>query len=56
MAGKGNAQAVLSLFDELLVLPQWRCYFEGFTFPYAFLNAQEYKAVASAGRFEAGES
>ena len=45
MAGKGNAKAVLSLFDELLVLPQWRCYFEGFTFPYAFLNPKEYKQL-----------
>jgi trans-aconitate 2-methyltransferase len=45
MAGKGNAQAVLSLFDELLVLPEWRCYFEGFTFPYAFLNPQEYRQL-----------
>jgi trans-aconitate methyltransferase len=45
MAGKGNAQAVLSLFDELLVLPEWRFYFEGFTFPYAFLNPQEYRQL-----------
>ena len=45
MAGKGNAQAVLSLFDELLVLPEWKCYFEGFTFPYAFLNPQEYRQL-----------
>ena len=45
MAGKGNAQAVLSLFDKLLVSPQWRDYFEGFTFPYAFLNPQEYRQL-----------
>ncbi len=42
MAGKGNAQAVLTLFDELFKTPQWRRYFEDFTFPYAFLNQQEY--------------
>ena len=42
MAGKGNAQEVLKLFDELLVLPQWQRYFNNFTFPYSFLSSQEY--------------
>lgn len=42
MAGKGNAEAVLNLFNELLVLPQWQRYFDNFSFPYAFLDSQEY--------------
>ena len=45
MAGKGNAQEVLKIFDGLLVLPQWQSYFEGFSFPYAFLNPQEYRQL-----------
>ncbi len=45
MAGKGNAQAVLTVFDELLKMPQWKPYFENFTFPYAFLNQQEYSQL-----------
>ncbi len=45
MAGKGNAQAVLKIFDELLVLPKWHEYFDGFTFPYAFLGPQEYRQL-----------
>lgn len=45
MAGKGNAQAVLRIFDELLVLPRWQRYFDGFTFPYAFIGPQEYKRL-----------
>jgi trans-aconitate 2-methyltransferase len=45
MAGKGNAQAVLKIFDELLVLPQWRRYFDGFSFPYAFLGPKEYRQL-----------
>jgi trans-aconitate 2-methyltransferase len=50
MAGKGNAKAVLDLFDELLVLRKWKRYFEGFTFPYAFLDPTEYRALlASTG-------
>jgi trans-aconitate 2-methyltransferase len=49
MAGKGNAQEVLKIFDNLLVLPQWQRYFEGFTFPYAFLNPQEYRQLLVQG-------
>jgi trans-aconitate 2-methyltransferase len=45
MAGKGNAESVLNIFDELLVLPQWQQYYSGFTFPYAFLNPQEYRQL-----------
>lgn len=45
MAGKGNAQAVLKIFAELLVLPQWQEYFDGFTFPYAFLGQKEYRQL-----------
>lgn len=45
MAGKGNAKAVLDIFDELLELPQWRRYFEGFSFPYAFLGAEGYRGL-----------
>lgn len=42
MAGKGNAKAILDIFDELFVLPEWKPYFIGFTFPYAFLSSEEY--------------
>ncbi len=45
MAGKGNAQAILQLFDELLLMPQWQHYFSHFIFPYAFLNPQEYRQL-----------
>ncbi len=45
MAGKGNAKDVLDVFDELLVLPQWKRYFGGFTFPYAFLDSTEYQQL-----------
>jgi trans-aconitate 2-methyltransferase len=45
MAGKGNAQEVLKILDGLLVLPKWQGYFEGFSFPYAFLNSQEYRQL-----------
>jgi trans-aconitate 2-methyltransferase len=45
MAGKGNAKDVLSLFDELLVESRWKRFFEGFSFPYAFLSTEEYRML-----------
>ena len=42
MGGKGNAQAVLGILDDLLIEKQWREYFEGFKFPYAFCSPEEY--------------
>jgi trans-aconitate methyltransferase len=45
MAGKGNAGAVLKIFDEMISLPKWQRYFEDFTFPYAFLDPPEYRRL-----------
>lgn len=45
MAGKGNAAAVLEVFDGLMATEQYRRYFEGFTFPYSFLTPQEYRQL-----------
>jgi trans-aconitate 2-methyltransferase len=42
MAGKGNAQAVLGILDDLLVEASWKEFFEGFAFPYGFFSAEEY--------------
>jgi hypothetical protein len=36
MGGKGNAVTVLEAIDEVLKMPRWAGYFEGFSFPYAF--------------------
>lgn len=45
MAGKGNVQAIIEILDELLVLPEWKSYFAGFMFPYAFCTPEEYRAL-----------
>jgi trans-aconitate 2-methyltransferase len=42
MAGKGNAQAVLGILDDLLVEEPWREFFAGFEFPYGFFSVEEY--------------
>jgi trans-aconitate methyltransferase len=44
MAGKGNAQKILDILDEMLPVEPWRQYFEGFSFPYGFFDPQEYTA------------
>ncbi|XHH09273.1 MAG: methyltransferase domain-containing protein [Candidatus Bathyarchaeia archaeon] len=44
MAGKGNAQNILNILDEMLTLEPWRQYFAGFKFPYGFFDAKEYAA------------
>ncbi|MCW4045263.1 MAG: methyltransferase domain-containing protein [Candidatus Bathyarchaeota archaeon] len=51
MAGKGNAQDVLDIIDELLTgAASWKRFFDGFTFPYAFLSPEEYRTLlAEAG-------
>ena len=50
MAGKGNAQAVIDILEELATVAPWKQFLDGFTFPYAFLSTEEYRALlAEAG-------
>jgi trans-aconitate 2-methyltransferase len=44
MAGKGNAQDIILILTDLLTENPWKQYFEGFSFPYGFFSAEEYKA------------
>lgn len=44
MGGKGNAQGILLVLDEMLRGEPWRKFFEGFSFPYGFYTSEEYKA------------
>jgi hypothetical protein len=44
MGGKGNAQDILSILDELLLEKRWKKFFEGFVFPYGFYAPEEYEA------------
>jgi trans-aconitate 2-methyltransferase len=44
MGGKGNAQAILFVLDDLLVEDRWSTFFDGFTFPYGFHAPEEYDA------------
>jgi trans-aconitate 2-methyltransferase len=42
MGGKGNADAILSVLDELRLTQTWHDYFVDFKFPYAFLGTEDY--------------
>ena len=44
MAGKGNAQDIIGILDEMLFEESWKRFFGNFTFPYGFYDIQEYKA------------
>ena len=44
MAGKGNAQDIISILNDLLTENHWRQFFVGFTFPYGFFGSEEYMA------------
>ena len=44
MAGKGNAEDILSLINELMAVKPWTEFFCNMTFPYGFYNPEEYTA------------
>jgi trans-aconitate methyltransferase len=43
MGGKGNADQVFRILNDLLENPRWSRYFEGFSFSYGFFDAAEYR-------------
>ncbi|MCL2135308.1 MAG: methyltransferase domain-containing protein [Candidatus Bathyarchaeota archaeon] len=45
MGGRGNMESVISCLDELRALPKWKGYFSDFSFPYAYLGVEEYRAL-----------
>jgi len=50
MGGRGNASDVLAVFDKLIKTNDWHSFFQGFTFPYGFYGAEEYRQwVCEAG-------
>jgi trans-aconitate methyltransferase len=50
MGGKGNAEEIITLLDDLLLLEKWEKYFKDFEFPYAFFDEEEYSKIL----FDAG--
>jgi trans-aconitate methyltransferase len=44
MGGRGNAGGIVAVLDDMLLAPEWRAYFDGFTMPYGFHGPEEYQA------------
>ena len=51
MGGKGNAKAILAVLEEMVSLPRWNSYFEGFEFPYGFLGTEQYEELLNDSGF-----
>ncbi len=52
MAGKGNAQDVLAVLEELISEEDCKPYFKNFTFPYGFYGPEEYKVWLKEAGFK----
>lgn len=44
MGGRGNASDIVAVLDEMMSGPQWRGFFDGFSFPYGFHGVDNYNA------------
>jgi trans-aconitate 2-methyltransferase len=50
MGGKGNAEAILSVLEEMMSETEWRQYFYDFAFSYGFYGPEEYTVwISEAG-------
>ena len=49
MGGKGNAQDILNILDELQLLDKWSSFFVDFSFPYGFYDAELYRQWLEEG-------
>jgi trans-aconitate 2-methyltransferase len=52
MGGKGNAERVIGVFDELRLESVWQPYFSDFEFPYGFHGPEEYSQWLSQAGFQ----
>ena len=52
MGGKGNASEILAVLDEIVKRCIWCDYFKDFTFPYAFLSADDYSVLMQKAGLE----
>jgi trans-aconitate 2-methyltransferase len=50
MGGKGNAEEILSILEEMMPEKEWSRYFSNFAFSYGFYNSEEYTIwISEAG-------
>jgi len=52
MAGKGNAQSIIAVLEELISEEDCKPYFKNFSFPYGFYGPEEYKTWLKDSGFQ----
>jgi trans-aconitate 2-methyltransferase len=51
MGGKGNADAILSVLDEMRLKQTWHDHFIDFRFPYSFMSVEDYTRLLAESGF-----
>ena len=51
MGGKGDAEGILSIINEVKASDKWAQYFTGFEFPYTFLGVDDYHVLLKEAGF-----
>jgi len=52
MGGQGNAARFVTVLDTIMAAPSWEEYFRGFSHPYYFPSAAEYRPLLEAAGFD----
>ena len=52
MGAKGGVSLYLSVLDQILLLPEWKAYFQNFEFPYGFMGVEEYEVMLLEAGFQ----
>lgn len=52
MGAKDGVREYLSVLDQILLLPEWKAYFQDFEFPYGFMGIEEYEVMLLAAGFQ----
>jgi trans-aconitate 2-methyltransferase len=52
MGAKDGVSLYLSVLDQIMLLPEWKSYFQNFEFPYGFMGVEEYEVMLLAAGFQ----
>jgi trans-aconitate 2-methyltransferase len=52
MGAKDGVRSYLSVLNQILLLPEWKAYFQDFEFPYGFMGVEEYEVMLLAAGFQ----
>ncbi|MEC4747920.1 methyltransferase domain-containing protein [Methylomicrobium sp. Wu6] len=52
MGAKDGVRSYLSVLNQILLLPEWKAYFQNFEFPYGFMGIEDYEGMLLAAGFQ----